>query len=263
MKKNWDYEASKVWPMLVKAASEQSTLYYQEIANEIGTNALSVGYALYPIAVYCENEGIAPLTSIVINQSTKKPGNGFLRIWGNNYQEAISLAFQKDWSLIENPFASFTTSDSIDSLSNEILSRPEKSKEVFSRIKSRGVAQQVFRKALMKAYGSRCAVCQCSLEDVLEASHIIPWAASNPEQKIDPRNGILFCSNHHKLFDKFIFTVGQEYQIIVDPEGKADKAAINDNIHLLQLDRNKLHLPESLAVWPSLEYLAVHSNSVV
>lgn len=105
--------------------------------------------------------------------------------------------------------------------------------------------------------------CQCSLEDVLEASHIISWAASNSEQKIDPRNGILFCSNHHKLFDKFIFTVGQEYQIILDPEGKADKAAINDNKHLLQLDHNKLHLPENLAVWPSLEYLAVHSNSVV
>lgn len=263
MKRNWDYEAGKVWPMLVQAASDKRTMYYQDIADEIGTNALSVGYALYPIAMYCDNEGIEPLTSIVINQGTKKPGNGFLRIWGNNYKDAIALAFNKDWSVIENPFANFGIQDTVDSLSNEILSDPENSSKVYQKIQSRGVAQQIFRRALMKAYKSRCAICQCSLEEVLEASHIIPWVASTGVQKIDPRNGILLCANHHKLFDQFIFTVDQNYHLLVNPKKKLDKSLINDNKRLLHLEGYKIYLPDNKNVWPKLEYLAKHLNTAV
>jgi len=54
------------------------------------------------------------------------------------------------------------------------LKNPEESGEIFRKIKTRGTAQIIFRKTLLKAYNSKCAICGISYQSALQAAHIIP-----------------------------------------------------------------------------------------
>jgi putative restriction endonuclease len=58
--------------------------------------------------------------------------------------------------------------------------------------------QSEFRAALMAAYGRRCTITGCAVEDVLEAAHIYPYrgAATNHVS-----NGLLLRADIHTLFD--------------------------------------------------------------
>lgn len=58
--------------------------------------------------------------------------------------------------------------------------------------------QPRFRKALLEAYGGKCAVTGCQVESVLEAAHIIAYAGDHTN---DVRNGILLRADIHTLFD--------------------------------------------------------------
>jgi putative restriction endonuclease len=78
---------------------------------------------------------------------------------------------------------------------------------VYVKVKSRGVQQILFRDAVRKAYGWRCAFVGTEFPDALEACHIVPWAYSTPQQRMDVRNGLLLNPLHHRLFDKAYLTI--------------------------------------------------------
>ncbi len=50
----------------------------------------------------------------------------------------------------------------------------------------------------MDAYGGRCAVTNCDIEDVLEAAHISPYNGPSTDQVY---NGLLLRTDIHTLFD--------------------------------------------------------------
>ena len=58
--------------------------------------------------------------------------------------------------------------------------------------------QPAFRAMLLEAYGRRCAITGCAVEDVLDAAHITPYfgAATNHTS-----NGLLLRTDLHTLFD--------------------------------------------------------------
>lgn len=58
--------------------------------------------------------------------------------------------------------------------------------------------QPKFRKALLDAYGGRCAVTGCDVETVLEAAHIVGYAGDDTNHVT---NGILLRGDVHTLFD--------------------------------------------------------------
>jgi len=60
--------------------------------------------------------------------------------------------------------------------------------------------QQEFRQRLLDAYGRRCAVSNCAVEEALEAARIIPDTVVG-DAGMDPRNGILLRADIHRLFD--------------------------------------------------------------
>lgn len=53
-------------------------------------------------------------------------------------------------------------------------------------------------------YGAACAVCGLSVKEALEAAHLRPKSKSGSD---DPRNGLLLCRNHHRMFDSFLFGI--------------------------------------------------------
>jgi hypothetical protein len=60
--------------------------------------------------------------------------------------------------------------------------------------------QPEFRGAILEAYGSRCALTDVSIEEVLEAAHIIPYALCG-QYGGHPSNGLLLRADLHALFD--------------------------------------------------------------
>lgn len=58
--------------------------------------------------------------------------------------------------------------------------------------------QLAFRKKLLEAYGSRCAVTGCDCSDTLEAAHIVPYCGEDTNHI---QNGLLLRSDIHTLFD--------------------------------------------------------------
>ena len=61
--------------------------------------------------------------------------------------------------------------------------------------------QGLFREDLMQIWDGACAVTNLDCPELLIASHIRPWRASNVKQKLNGYNGLMLCANLDRLFD--------------------------------------------------------------
>lgn len=86
----------------------------------------------------------------------------------------------------------------------------EQAKEKIKKSIGQRQGQSRFRKLLLKAYKSCCAITGCEIEEALEAAHIIPYCLTRDN---DPSNGLLLRADLHTLFDLNL--------IIIDPETRA------------------------------------------
>ena len=147
----------------------------------------------------------------------------------------------------------FSEVDTITTLANELVKNPEKSSEIYAKVKVRGIAQLIFRQALLKAYQGRCAICGFGFKDALEAAHIIPWAKASSLERMSPQNGILLCSNHHRLFDKGIIEITTNFKINhIEKSHRYSQADISCT--MLYQDK-LLTVPKSLDLRPSVEFI--------
>jgi putative restriction endonuclease len=72
-------------------------------------------------------------------------------------------------------------------------------REVRSRL-----GQQRFKFRVFKRYGLRCAVCDISIAEVLDAAHLRPKREYGSD---DPRNGLVLCALHHRALDAGLFSI--------------------------------------------------------
>jgi len=87
---------------------------------------------------------------------------------------------------------------------------PATAKDTRERIlieKARRDGQPKFRKQLLKAYNSKCAITGNRIEAVLVAAHIDPYKG---EETNHISNGLLLSSDWHTLFDRHLITVDPE-----------------------------------------------------
>ena len=61
-----------------------------------------------------------------------------------------------------------------------------------------------FRTAVLESYHSKCAICRCQEEKLLEAAHIVAVADGGSDCL---ENGICLCANHHIMFDKGLIRI--------------------------------------------------------
>jgi hypothetical protein len=69
---------------------------------------------------------------------------------------------------------------------------------------ARRQGQPEFRRLLILAYASRCAISGCKAEPALEAAHIVPYRGPATN---DVRNGLLLRADLHTLFDRGLIAV--------------------------------------------------------
>ena len=73
--------------------------------------------------------------------------------------------------------------------------------------------QRRFRGLVLTAYRDRCAVCRLHEPRLLDASHIV--ADRDPGGVAAVRNGLAFCSIHHRAFDQDLVGVSPDYEVQV------------------------------------------------
>lgn len=99
---------------------------------------------------------------------------------------------------------------------------------------TRRPSQTAFRIKVMRRYGPRCAVCNISVIELLDAAHLVPVAEGGTD---DPRNGMPLCALHHRALDKGLFSIDPaSYLIVTSPNGpsKTDLAITKQDINHLK-----------------------------
>ncbi len=88
--------------------------------------------------------------------------------------------------------------------------------------------QAEFREALRQRYGDRCMITGCSLVEIVEAAHIVPYRMNSDHH---PANGLLLRADLHALFDLHLLGMTRS-QVSVHPEAKQAGYADLDGVTL-------------------------------
>jgi len=121
----------------------------------------------------------------------------------------------------------------------------------------RETRDQGFRRAIVKAYDHRCALCGVRIVTpegytAVEAAHIIPWRES---QNDDIRNGMALCKLCHWAFDWGMMGVNKDYRIV-----HSNQITVAPNVPglLHSLAGREIIPPADRALWPAQENLEYH-----
>lgn len=212
---NQEQRAGRAWPVLVQRAATRSTVTYSELGRLIGgVHQRAIRFVLGPIQDYCLEEKLPPLTILVVQAARGRPGTGFIAWDVDDIDAGLELVYSYPWSSAPNPFA-YATGQAVTqaSLAARLVARPDDAGDVYSIVRVRGVAQKIFRLALLEAYGYACAFCGTEFEAALQAAHIVPWRHCSPKERLDPRNGVLLCATHHALFDAGFLRIDERRRI--------------------------------------------------
>jgi predicted restriction endonuclease len=76
--------------------------------------------------------------------------------------------------------------------------------------------QSFFRKVVLAAYNSRCCITGNPVEDLLVASHILPWS-DFPQHRLDPRNGLCLAAHFDRAFDRRLIAFDGNRRLVLSP----------------------------------------------
>lgn len=86
--------AHQLWSVLAFAASNRKTLTYSFLGKLVGLPAAAIGRSLYPIQYFCKQQGLPPLTVLVVNQETGLPGEGLVV---DDFAKMVQEVFAFEW----------------------------------------------------------------------------------------------------------------------------------------------------------------------
>lgn len=133
-------------------------------------------------------------------------------------------------------------------------------KERTTVIKQR-VNQSVFRSMILNNYEEHCAITGINIPELLVAGHIIPWAESSPQQKLNPENGICFSALYDKAFDKGLITISpDDYTIILSSALREYEPQDYYNKHFGNIRGMSINMP--IEHKPNRDFLAYHRDHV-
>lgn len=249
---NHEQRAARVWTALVACAGSKKTVTYGELARSAGGfHYRALRFPLGLIQDYCLEAKLHPLTSLVVHGGDSLPGTGFVAWDADDVETAQHLVFNFDWSNIANPFGYALGGETEERLAERLLEEPPSAGEIYQLVKVRGVAQSVFRLALLDAYDYACAFCGLSFTEALDAAHIVPWAKCNGSDRMSVNNGLLLCSNHHEMFDADWLRVSEDFKIhYTDMPRQHGPYSSVDEILSVKLNGKNMTLPERKKLWP-------------
>jgi len=179
---------------------------------------------------------------------------GEVEIWNEFNDNWEELAFESERLLAQ------VTGQSIEKVAAIVEGdQPLKEgKERDSFIRAR-VNQNFFRASVLAAYDTCCCITGLPISELLVASHIVPWA-SDPKNRLNPRNGLCLNAIHDRAFDRGLLTITQDYKVVLSPRlaAFAEEDSIKDL--LIRYDGVRIRLPQRFV--PEQSFLEYHNKVV-
>ncbi len=119
------------------------------------------------------------------------------------------------------------------------------------------VNQGFFRAAVLAAYDCRCCITGLPLPQLLNASHIIPWA-KDPANRTNPRNGLCLNAVHDRAFDCGLLTVTTEFKVKLSSKVKKLLADEATRDFLGKYEGALIRLPSRFV--PDEDFLTYHNE---
>ncbi len=130
------------------------------------------------------------------------------------------------------------------------------------------LAQHRFAIDVIQNCGRTCVFCGFAPRSLpaqsglLRASHIKPWAVSDPRERLDVRNGLAACPMHDAAFDGGYLTVNGGYRIyrasVLEDSVTKDPGVL---LYFGETLSSSLLLPE-YAIRPAVHYLTYHRENI-
>lgn len=136
------------------------------------------------------------------------------------------------------------------------VATPEAQERMIGRfLVSRPLRDAAFRRAVLQAYGERCAVTGLRMVNgggkaEAQAAHIVPVADGGPDVV---QNGIALSGTVHWLFDRHLISLTDDYALLVSHN---KVPADLRGLFARQLDR--IHLPTDPALRPHPSFVRAH-----
>ena len=122
------------------------------------------------------------------------------------------------------------------------------------------VNQNVFRQIVLANYGGRCALTGIDIDELLVASHIIPWS-DNEQERLNPENGICLSSMFDKAFDRGLISFQNNGTVIFSRKLKENVGKEYYTKYFLPIEQSKLIVPRKYH--PSSLFLEWHRDSIL
>jgi len=118
-----------------------------------------------------------------------------------------------------------------------------------------------FRLDVVPAYNYTCAltgyrVTTIDAGSIVDAAHIHAFKDSRNN---DPRNGIALCKNAHWLFDAGLWSLDDDYRVIVARSHFIEVSP--DQKPLAEYEGQRIRLPADRSIWPEQRHLAWHRKN--
>ena len=122
------------------------------------------------------------------------------------------------------------------------------------------VRDAAFRKIVVSTYEYRCALCGLQIlnslgHNIVDGAHIKPFS-----QFYDDRinNGLSLCKNHHWAFDRFWFTLNDDYTIVVSDDLREDSPHATP---IREFQNQSIILPPHKQYYPRQDALQWHRQA--
>jgi hypothetical protein len=89
--------AAQIWQVLTSAAHNRQIITYEEVARLIGMGPGTLAGPLGCIMYYCEQQGLPPLTSLVVKKRVGRPGVGLTSVRASELDAKRQEVFRHRW----------------------------------------------------------------------------------------------------------------------------------------------------------------------
>jgi len=133
---------------------------------------------------------------------------------------------------------------------------PDGPTEAAATVKVRTM-QGFFRKVVLAAYNSTCCITANPVEELLVASHILPWSGF-PEQRLNPKNGLCLAAHFDRAFDRGLIAFDSQMRLLLSPVLKRYMTNPAIDSEFVRREGQRLTCPDRFL--PDADFLAYHRS---
>lgn len=238
-----------------------------------------IAYALYCVIPFSKLSNSNPMIKAVAEIMGRSPASlkmkicnlaaldpdflatGRVGLWGGVSQmdRAVFAEFSNDWPALSATAEKLVALPIFD-IAEPVYNGDSRKKKTYAELSDKQ-ERKFFRRAVMSAYDGRCCITGMTIPQMLIASHIKPYAASDKgTERANPANGLLLNAFYDRAFDNGLMTVLPDLTIKISDYVKDGYSDENTKDWLLGIEGTKIRRPARFA--PKRDLLAYHNEYV-